>query len=64
MLLVLAHAAHWAIQLLYVAPVVGFLVWLGVSQFRLRRSGRPDEDERGDDERGDEDRLGSEAERA
>ena len=32
-----AHASHWIVNIAYFAPVVGFLAWLGVSQFRERR---------------------------
>jgi membrane protein implicated in regulation of membrane protease activity len=38
----LAHAGHWAVQLVYFAPVLGFLIWLGVTQIRERRRGRDD----------------------
>ena len=36
----LAHAGHWIVQIAYFAPVLCFLVWLGVAQWRERRSGR------------------------
>ena len=33
----LAHAGHWLVNLMYLAPVVGFLGWLGVVTWRERR---------------------------
>jgi len=38
-MLVLAHAADW-ISLIFFVPVIAFLVWLGVAQFRERRAAR------------------------
>jgi len=35
-----AHAGHWAVSLLQFAPVLGFLVWLGVTQLRRVRRER------------------------
>jgi len=46
----LAHAGHWLVNAAYFAPVVGFLVWLGITELRSRR------------ERGDERHSGAEAE--
>lgn len=37
---VLAHAGHWAAQLIYVAPVAAVAAMLAWSSFRDRRSGR------------------------
>ena len=34
----LAHAGHWLVQVAYFAPVLLFLVWLGVMVLRDRRS--------------------------
>ncbi len=33
----LAHSGHWLVNLMYMAPVVGFLGWLGVITVRERR---------------------------
>jgi hypothetical protein len=41
-MLVLAHAGHWLAQLLYVAPVVIIVAWLGVQNLRDRRAGKQD----------------------
>ena len=34
----LAHAGHWLVQIAYFMPVVIFLVWLGITVLRDRRS--------------------------
>lgn len=39
---VLAHAGHWAVQLAYFLPVVGFLAWLGWTTLKERRSSKRD----------------------
>jgi membrane protein implicated in regulation of membrane protease activity len=40
-MIVLAHAGHWAVQLLYLAPLV-VLVWMLVAaRLRERRQRRP-----------------------
>lgn len=44
----LAHVGHWAVSLLYVAPVLIVVVALAVQSRRER--GRPDEYEEGHDE--------------
>ena len=36
----IAHAGHWITTVAYFLPVVAFLVWLAVTQFRERRRGR------------------------
>jgi hypothetical protein len=33
----LAHAGHWIVTIAYFLPVVAFLVWLAVTQWRERR---------------------------
>ena len=33
----LAHSAHWLIDLLYVAPFIGLLIWLFVTTLKERR---------------------------
>jgi hypothetical protein len=38
----IAHAGHWITAIAYFAPVVTFLVWLGITQLRDRRSGDRD----------------------
>jgi len=35
----LAHAGHWLTTVAYFIPVVAFLVWLVVTQWRDRRRG-------------------------
>ncbi len=41
--MLIAHASHWLVNLAYLAPVVGFLAWLGIVTYRERRAG-PDDD--------------------
>lgn len=36
----LAHAGHWLVNAAYVAPVAGFLIWLGITTWRERRERR------------------------
>lgn len=36
--MLIAHASHWLVNLLYMAPVFGFLVWLGFTTLKERRS--------------------------
>jgi hypothetical protein len=38
-MLYIAHAGHWITTVAYFSPVVAFLVWLGITQLRERRSG-------------------------
>lgn len=45
---VLAHAGHWLLNLLYVAPVFVFVVALSVISFRDRRRMRREEREQND----------------
>jgi hypothetical protein len=33
----IAHAGHWLVSIAYFLPVVAFLVWLGITQYRDRR---------------------------
>jgi hypothetical protein len=35
-----AHAGHWIVNAAYFVPVVGFLIWLAVTQLRERRRSR------------------------
>ena len=42
--MLIAHAGHWLISAAYFVPVLGFLVWLGITQYRDRRSERDEED--------------------
>jgi hypothetical protein len=35
-----AHAGHWIVNAAYFTPVVTFLIWLAVTQFRERRRSR------------------------
>ena len=37
MTFLIAHPGHWLTTIAYFLPVVAFLVWLGVTQFRERR---------------------------
>ncbi len=36
--MVLAHASHWLVNLAYIVPVVGFLIWLGFATLKERRA--------------------------
>ena len=36
--MLIAHAGHWLISAAYFVPVLGFLIWLGITQIRDRRS--------------------------
>lgn len=38
-----AHAGHWLVNAAYFAPVVGFLVWLGITELRSRRERRDEQ---------------------
>jgi cytochrome c-type biogenesis protein CcmH/NrfF len=49
--LLLAHTGHWALWVLYCAPVVAVVVALVVSSIRVRRLGE-EESERGAGESG------------
>lgn len=41
--MLIAHASHWLVSLAYLAPVVGFLAWLGMATYRERRDGSNEE---------------------
>jgi hypothetical protein len=41
----LAHAGHWAVNMAYFAPVIGFLGWLGWVEVRGRREKRAEQRE-------------------
>ena len=42
MTLPIAHAGHWLTGIAYFLPVICFLVWLGITQYRERRGrGKP-----------------------
>lgn len=41
----LAHVGHWLVQVVYFLPVVAFLIWLGITQYKARRE--PDSDDPG-----------------
>lgn len=38
--MLIAHAGHWLVTASYLAPVAGFVVWLGVVTLRQRREDR------------------------
>ena len=40
-----AHFGHWWTSILYLAPVVVVVVWLGLQSYRARRQGDGQEDE-------------------
>ncbi len=46
MTLVLAHASHWLESVIYLVPIVGFAIWLGVATIKdkRRRASEPDAD--------------------
>lgn len=46
----LAHTGHWLLDLAYLAPFVGLLLWLGLTMLRERR--RPPSGERGEEPEG------------
>jgi hypothetical protein len=41
----LAHIGHWWTSILYIAPVVLVVVWLGLQSWRARRQGGGHDDE-------------------
>lgn len=41
--MLIAHAGHWLISAAYFVPVLGFLVWLGITQYRDRHSEHEDD---------------------
>jgi hypothetical protein len=36
-MMLIAHAGHWLVSAAYFVPVLGFLIWLGITQMRDRR---------------------------
>ena len=36
---VLAHTGHWLESVVYLVPIVGFALWLGIATIRDRRRG-------------------------
>ena len=36
-MILIAHAGHWLTTIAYFIPVLGFLIWLAVTQMRERR---------------------------
>jgi hypothetical protein len=36
----IAHAGHWLTSIAYFLPVVVFIVWLAITQFKERRRSR------------------------
>ena len=36
----MAHAGHWAESIIYLVPILGFGVWLGITTFKDRRERR------------------------
>jgi hypothetical protein len=41
----LAHSGHWLVNVMYVAPVLVIVVWVGVQSIRDRRSGGKEDQE-------------------
>jgi hypothetical protein len=37
MTLVFAHAGHWIESVVYLVPILGFAIWLGIATIRDRR---------------------------
>jgi hypothetical protein len=37
MTLVIAHAGHWLESVVYLVPIVGFAIWLGVATIKDKR---------------------------
>ena len=45
-MLPLAHSGHWIVDVAYVSPFVGLLIWLGFTTLReRRRAGREEASE-------------------
>ena len=36
-MVLIAHAGHWVVSAACFVPVLGFLIWLGITQLRDRR---------------------------
>jgi hypothetical protein len=36
----IAHVGHWAVTVAYFLPVLLFLVWLAITQVRMRRESK------------------------
>ena len=46
-MLLIAHSGHWIVDVAYVSPFVGLLIWLGFTTLReRRRAGRDEADQR------------------
>lgn len=43
--MVIAHSSHWLVNVAYIVPVVGFIVWLGMATYKERRAAGAAEDE-------------------
>jgi len=41
--MLIAHTSHWLVNLAYIAPVAGFLVWLGFATLKQRRAAAAEE---------------------
>jgi hypothetical protein len=39
-MVLIAHAGHWLVSAAYFVPVLGFLIWLGVTQVKDRRANK------------------------
>jgi hypothetical protein len=39
-MMLIAHAGHWLVSAAYFVPVLGFLIWLGITQMRDRRENK------------------------
>jgi preprotein translocase subunit YajC len=39
-MLLIAHAGHWLVTIAYFIPVIGFMVWLAVTQLKEKRKQR------------------------
>ena len=48
-MLLLAHSGHWIVDVAYVSPFVGLLIWLGFTTLRERRRAGRDEAREGPD---------------
>jgi hypothetical protein len=44
-MIVLAHAGHWIVSVVYAAPAVGILVWVTITTLRDRRRRAEGEDD-------------------
>ena len=42
--MIIAHAGHWLVNLMFALPAIAFLGWLGFLAIKARIEGPPDDD--------------------